>query len=512
MTKVTEGTIITFYSYKGGVGRTLALANVGALLSRWGYRVLCIDWDLEAPGLHLYFQKWMSSSSFSEQQGLAELIQAYINGEKIDWQSFVTQIELPNSQHPLFLMIAGSQNNSYIERMQTLQWDELYETKQLGNFLETLRNEWKAEFDFILIDSRTGVTDSGGICTVQMPDYLCLLFTANKQSLYGAVNIVHRARQTRNHLPFDRGKLWVLPVATRFEARIEYELAQEWLSTFDKVLSPLYEEWINKDISPSSLLNFIKVPYVPYWSFGEKIPVLEEETKDTENIGFSFETITAILASKFARSDLLIKNRYAYINSAIKSQDLIPYAWGEIFISYSWEEESRKIADKLDQAFQARGITIIRDIRDLGYKDSIKEFITSMGIGRRKCVIVIISKKYLQSENCMFELLQISRNEQFYDRIFPIVLDDAKIYRTVDRIKYIQFWETKILELDEAMKTVSSANLLGFREEIDIYSEIKNYLPQLSNILKDMNTVSAKIDTELGIEELTRIIEHKLAE
>lgn len=44
------GTVVTFYSYKGGVGRTFALANTAATLCRWGYRTLCIGWDLDAPG------------------------------------------------------------------------------------------------------------------------------------------------------------------------------------------------------------------------------------------------------------------------------------------------------------------------------------------------------------------------------------------------------------------------------------------------------------------------------
>jgi MinD-like ATPase involved in chromosome partitioning or flagellar assembly len=49
--------IVTFYSYKGGVGRSFCLANIGTLLANWGYQVLCVDWDLEAPGLHHYFQQ-----------------------------------------------------------------------------------------------------------------------------------------------------------------------------------------------------------------------------------------------------------------------------------------------------------------------------------------------------------------------------------------------------------------------------------------------------------------------
>jgi MinD-like ATPase involved in chromosome partitioning or flagellar assembly len=77
MTK--EGMIVTFYSYKGGVGRTFTMANVAALLSKWGYKTLCIDWDLEAPGLHLYFQPWIKQET---QSGLTELIQDYVDEKK----------------------------------------------------------------------------------------------------------------------------------------------------------------------------------------------------------------------------------------------------------------------------------------------------------------------------------------------------------------------------------------------------------------------------------------------
>src|SRR5882724_5199890 len=47
--------IYCFYSYKGGVGRSMALANVAEYLYRRGARVLMIDWDLEAPGLENFF-------------------------------------------------------------------------------------------------------------------------------------------------------------------------------------------------------------------------------------------------------------------------------------------------------------------------------------------------------------------------------------------------------------------------------------------------------------------------
>ncbi|MEL7409626.1 MAG: COR domain-containing protein, partial [Cyanobacteria bacterium J06558_2] len=182
----------------------------------------------------------------------------------------------------------------------------------------------------------------------------------------------------------------------------------------------------------------------------------------------------------------------------------------EVFISYSWAPESKKITDEIDAAFQARGIRIIRDLRDAGYKANIKAFMES--IGRGKCVIVVISKAYLESENCMFELLQIFKQGEFLDRIFPIVLPDTKIYKPLDRIKYVQYWEAEISKLDEAMKSVSSANLQGFTEDINLYTEIRNNLPQLTNILKDLNALTIKIHSESEFAAMIEAVENKLQE
>jgi cellulose biosynthesis protein BcsQ len=349
---MSEGSIVTFYSYKGGVGRTLALANVGALLCRWGYKVLCVDWDLEAPGLHLYFERWVKSVAGSEdestqQPGLTELIQAHVDGARPNWREFLTEVRFPKTDQPLQLMTAGRQDSSYIPRMQALEWKRLYDEHQFGNFLEALREEWKQEFDFVLVDSRTGVTDIGGICTVQLPDLLVLLFTANLQSLRGSLDVVRRAKQVRNGLPFTRAKLLVLPVATRFEVRVEYELAQKWLKDFALELGPFYSEWMHGSVTAAELLNHLRVPYIPYWSFGEKLPVIEKGTEDPEDIGFSLETLAAIVAQEFASSDVLVNNRDSYVLKAQKNGafagtgDKLPtkeFPPVKVFFSYSSEE------------------------------------------------------------------------------------------------------------------------------------------------------------------------------
>jgi internalin A len=182
----------------------------------------------------------------------------------------------------------------------------------------------------------------------------------------------------------------------------------------------------------------------------------------------------------------------------------------EIFISYAWGGESEQFVNQLDETFQAKGIKIIRDKRDLGYKGLIKAFMER--IGRGKCAIAVISDKYLKSPNCMFELVQIAKNGEFYNRIFPIVLADAQIYKPVARLKYIKHWEDEIRELDEGMREVGAANLQGFREEIDQYTEIRNTIAELTNLLKDMNTLTPDIHSESDFEELLNAIAQRLYE
>ena len=74
---VAEGKIVTFYSYKGGTGRTMAMANVAWILASSGLRVLTVDWDLESPGLHKYFHPFIDAAKITATPGVIEMIRDY---------------------------------------------------------------------------------------------------------------------------------------------------------------------------------------------------------------------------------------------------------------------------------------------------------------------------------------------------------------------------------------------------------------------------------------------------
>ena len=181
----------------------------------------------------------------------------------------------------------------------------------------------------------------------------------------------------------------------------------------------------------------------------------------------------------------------------------------QVYISYAWGGESERIVNELDADLQSKGIMVVRDKRDLGFKGMIRDFMQE--IGRGHAVIVVISDKYLKSPNCMYELVEIARNKDFYDRVFPIVLGDADIYNPVNRIKYIKHWEDKLKELDEAMRSVSSANLQGMREEIDSYDEIRDNISNLTFFLKDMNTLTPEMHENSNFAVLLATLEKRLA-
>jgi formylglycine-generating enzyme required for sulfatase activity len=181
-----------------------------------------------------------------------------------------------------------------------------------------------------------------------------------------------------------------------------------------------------------------------------------------------------------------------------------------VFISYAWGGESEEIVNQIDQALQQRGLKIIRDKRDLGYKGSISAFMELIGQGN--CVIVVISDKYLRSPNCMFELVEIAEGKQFHDRIFPIILSNAEIYDPVKRLQYVKYWEDKLAELDQAMRGVGQANLQGIREDIDQYSRIRDKVSGLTSILKDMNTLTPDLHRDSDFSEIYAGIERRMAE
>ena len=314
--------IITFYSYKGGVGRSMALANIAYELSKRKFKVLVVDWDLEAPGIERFFNNFKIENS---SEGLLQLLLAYKNNCNPNYQNFLWEIDTLN-EFPISLLQSGRDKDpmSYSSLLQNFDWSDFFTNKKGGYHLENLRTAWHKDFDFILIDSRTGLSDSSGICTILMPDILIPMFTANYQSLFGIRDIVKYIQTARQKLAVDRMCLTVLPIPSRFGTRVEFKESQEWLERIADILKDCYSDWLPKWIDPKYILEQIKIPQIDYFSFGEKLAVVEQGTNDPEGMGFIFSKIATLLSTDFSDiEDFVGKDYYQKRKNEFEANNLL---------------------------------------------------------------------------------------------------------------------------------------------------------------------------------------------
>lgn len=223
-----DGRIVTFYSFKGGVGRTMAVANVALLAAMSGKRVLVMDWDLEAPGLSYYFRGLLDRSggtSTEDGPGVLDFLCEWANALKAPLmdeefeklQARFTQGEpfhecvknliepslastlLPAAGKLDFIGAGGRTIRCdppalYEEVLAKFSWPDFFEERAGGFVLDNLRLWAKSKYDLVLIDSRTGLADVAGICTMLLPDTVALCFVLNQQNIDGVAKVAAAVR------------------------------------------------------------------------------------------------------------------------------------------------------------------------------------------------------------------------------------------------------------------------------------------------------------------------------
>jgi cellulose biosynthesis protein BcsQ len=184
----------TFYSFKGGVGRTMALVNVAVHLVNLGRNVLLVDFDLEAPGLETF----PALRPRRPTPGVVDYVTSFVaTGNAPAVSKFLFQVDsLQGGNGRLWIMPAGLQDGQYGQRFHRIDWERLYREREGFLLFEDLKAQWSETLrpDYVLIDSRTGHTDTGGICTRQLPDAVVILFFPNEQNLRGLETVVEETR------------------------------------------------------------------------------------------------------------------------------------------------------------------------------------------------------------------------------------------------------------------------------------------------------------------------------
>jgi photosystem II stability/assembly factor-like uncharacterized protein len=299
----------------------MAVANVAWLLAMNGERVLVVDWDLEAPGIHRYFHPLLDDKELLETEGLLDFVEKLsmraamssdpLSEKEVDVIEYVKMLQWPANfpvswerfgpNAGIDLLIAGRQGPLYGTRLNAFSFVDFYEKLGGRRLLAMARKQMRSLYDYVLIDSRTGVSDTSGICTVEMPDTLAVCFTLNDQSIIGASGVAHDVLEQNKKLTEEgkslpkipsggagvvtsgqasssespgppEVKFRIFPVPTRVELNGEQAKLQIALALARKKFAPFLAEHLARD-EWSRYWGSVQMAYFTAYAF-EEIPAV----------------------------------------------------------------------------------------------------------------------------------------------------------------------------------------------------------------------------------------------
>ena len=298
----------------------MILANIAWILASNGKKVLVIDWDLEAPGLHYYFRPFLTDKDLVSSKGLIDLLidfmdlahAPYVSTDKQEdknswWEKnliwrmedYIVQLKHKSLKKGMIdFLPAGKQGSTYPRKVNSFSWDVFYEKVRGSNFIEAMKKKIRNEYDYVLIDSRTGVNDTAGICTIQMPDILVVLFTGNNQSILGARNIartVEKQWQYDDEKDSKNNERIIFPVLSRIDSteKDKLGLARQYIKIkFSHFLRHLKSEteiehyWQNAGIL-----------YIPWYAYEEVLATFDETLEYKDSLLKAIEPLVGYLTA-----------------------------------------------------------------------------------------------------------------------------------------------------------------------------------------------------------------------
>lgn len=246
-----EPFVTTFYSFKGGVGRSTALAFVANILATQGYRVVMVDFDLEAPGLSFAHPVEIPEADVCGVLDYVYQRELTPDEDTPKIENCIRQINIA-ARGELYLIPAGAYDEGYIHRLADLDIHALYQREK--NPIHQLLDDVKKSLEphIILIDARTGFTEMGAVALFDQADLGVICFSPTKQSYAGLEWVVKAASKQRKYtgIPDLRFLLTPMPPVASTQQ-------QEWLG---KAADWITEHWGVPEGTTVDELYY----YVPY--------------------------------------------------------------------------------------------------------------------------------------------------------------------------------------------------------------------------------------------------------
>jgi tetratricopeptide (TPR) repeat protein len=169
----------------------------------------------------------------------------------------------------------------------------------------------------------------------------------------------------------------------------------------------------------------------------------------------------------------------------------------DVYISYAgndptdeYENSRDFIVKKICDLLEQQNLRAREYKRDVGYKESIEEYM--LDIAKADYIILLISEKYLKSDYCMYEAIELlSRNKEgLKEKIFPVLLPDANIFDMDRHISYVDYWTKQFKEGQKKLKGKDPVNYASLFEKNKLFREIAENMDEFLRELSKMCQLS----------------------
>lgn len=242
--------ISTFYSLRGGIGRSTALAYTAQILAKRGISVLCVDMDLEAPGLAALFNK---ENEVKSGRGMLSVLLQLDQGETPELLDHIVRV---SNSTELYCLPAGIPNADYARRLRQIEPEIWYRqgNNPLRQFIDLVK-AMSLKIDVILFDSRTGISPISAPLLFDLSDVAIIGFYPHPQTEVGTKALVQALLNARSRRVVNGKKLTpeprflASPIPPREVDRYQHR-AIEWVHNWfslsgDERLHTLSESEIN---------------------------------------------------------------------------------------------------------------------------------------------------------------------------------------------------------------------------------------------------------------------------
>jgi cellulose biosynthesis protein BcsQ len=277
----------------------MALANTAWILASNGLRVLTVDWDLESPGLYRFFHPFFTGSEIDATQGVVDLLNDYFRAvvtmgtRSGPWHAEYARVlrhafSLAWDKFPdrgtLDYLSAGQTSSQYAPAY----WENFYQRIDLLHFIDELRADMKRNYDYVLIDSQTGLNHTASVCADVIPDVVVACFVLSSNSIDMTARF---ARAVRDQAKRNRRDIRVFPVPMKIDLTETGRVAVSRQTAY-----AAFEGFPNDggDKERAAYWETAGIPYCPSAAFEENLAVFEDR-RDPPSLLNAYEWLAYVI-------------------------------------------------------------------------------------------------------------------------------------------------------------------------------------------------------------------------